>query len=117
MDYAIVYLARRFVFRCVDFFHHWYLDGSRAFVGRFVQLLKDMDQTLAFRLTLKHFFEPLWKDYTVMGRILGFIFRSLRVALAFLIYPIFGLVFIVIYGIWLLVPPLTLIYGFGLLPF
>ena len=35
MDFAIVYLGWRFIYRIADFFRHWYADGSRAFARYF----------------------------------------------------------------------------------
>ena len=30
MNFALVYLIRRFLYVLGNFFHHWYVDGSRA---------------------------------------------------------------------------------------
>jgi hypothetical protein len=46
MDFAVIYLARRFVYRIAAFFRHWYFDGSREFKRRF------MSVTMALRSSL-----------------------------------------------------------------
>ena len=71
MDFAPIYLAQRFFYRIGEFFHHWYVDGSRAIGRKFMLALSIADQSFAIKVTLHHFFEPLYKDYSVIGRILG----------------------------------------------
>lgn len=104
MNLSVVYIVNRLLFRIGDFFHHWYADGSRTFFHFFTSTLESMDQRLVFRVTLKHIFEPLYKDYTIIGRIIGFIFRSIRLFFGFIAYVIFGAFFIVIYLVWLVLP-------------
>src|SRR6267154_172114 len=86
MDFSLVYLAQRFFYRTFDFFHHWYIDGSRAFGRTFIATLTGIDETMAFAITLRYFFQPLYKDYTIMGRILGVIFRTGRILIGAFVY-------------------------------
>jgi len=111
MDFALVYLGRRFFYRFFDFFHHWYIDGSRAFEHHFVSTLKDADQTIALRITVRHFAEPLYKDYSIIGRILGVIFRSGRILLGLVFYAFIVLAFALVYLIWLSVPAIIIFYA------
>lgn len=104
MNFAPVYILSRLFFRAKDFFHHWYVDASRLFFHRFISYLENLDRTLAFRMTLKHLFEPLYKDYTIMGRILGPIFRFGRVLVGFVAYVFVGAIFLIFYLVWLLLP-------------
>lgn len=101
----MVYLVRRAFYRIADFFHHWYVDGSRVLAHKFISILEETDKSLAIRLTLKYFFQPLYKDYTVVGRILGVVFRSGRILVGGIFYLFIGVVFLVIYLVWVLVPP------------
>ena len=104
MNFALVYAAHRFVFRVVSFFHHWYVDGSRFFIHRFVSALAHFDETFAVRLTLAHFFEPLYKDYSIPGRAFGIVFRTGRVIIGALLYIAISAFFFVLYVAWLSVP-------------
>ena len=36
MDFSLIYLVHRFFYRFFDFFHHWYVDGSRWFGRKFM---------------------------------------------------------------------------------
>jgi hypothetical protein len=46
MDFAVVYLLRRFVSRIADFFRHWYFDGSRAIARRFMATMMSVSPSL-----------------------------------------------------------------------
>ena len=110
MDFALTYLPRRAVERLWDFFHHWYIDGSRYLLHSFFSLLESLDQTFAVRVTLEHFFEPLYKDYSIVGRILGPIFRSVRVTIGSVVYLFLAAIFFCTYLVWLAIP-IVLILG------
>jgi hypothetical protein len=111
MDFSVVYLGRRFFYRLLDFFHHWYVDGSRAIGRRFMVTLTKADQSFAVAITLRHFFEPLYKDYSIVGRILGIFFRSVRVLIGGACYLLLALGFAVVYLIWLAIPAIILFYA------
>ena len=111
MDFALAYLVRRFFYRFFDFFHHWYVDGSRAFERRFILTLQSVDQTVALRITLRHLAEPLYKDYTVIGRILGIIFRSGRILIGLVFYVFIVIAFVIAYLIWLAIPAIIIFYA------
>jgi hypothetical protein len=111
MDFAPVYLIQRFFYRIFEFFHHWYIDGSRAIGRSFMGTLTKTDQSLALKITLRHFFEPLYKDYSVIGRILGVIFRSFRIVIAAVVYLFLIAFFLGIYLFWIAIPFLILYYA------
>lgn len=111
MNFALVYLVHRLFYRLGDFFHHWYVDGSRRFGHIFISFLERLDRMWALRITLRYFFQPLYKDYTVIGRIMGVIFRSIRILTGGFIYLFFAAIFFAIYIAWLAVPLALLWYG------
>ena len=108
-DFALGYLLHRFFYRIFDFFRHWYVGGSRIIAHAFISTLENIDRSLAVKITLQHFFEPLYKDYSVIGRLLGIIFRSFRVVFGILIYVAIAACFAVAYVAWILALP-TLIF-------
>jgi hypothetical protein len=111
MDFAPVYLIQRFFYRLVDFFHHWYVDGSRVIGHRFISALEKTDQSLAIKITIRYFFQPLYKDYTVIGRILGVIFRSGRIAIGAVVYLVIVALFALFYLAWLATPAIIIFYA------
>ena len=105
MDFSLVYLVQRFFFRIYDFFHHWYIDGSRAFGRLVIRTLEEIDKVMAIKITFRYFFQPLYGDYTMMGRILGVIFRAGRILAGAAVYLVLAIVFATVYLVWLAVPP------------
>ena len=104
MDFAPAYILKRGLFRIKEFLHHYYADGTRFLFYKFINFLESLDQSIAFRITLKNFFVPLYRDYSIIGRILGVFFRSVRLLLGVLIYSFFGVLFLLLILFWFLVP-------------
>src|SRR3989338_6587640 len=116
MNFSIVYITHRALYRLGDFFHHWYVSGSRYFFHIFISRLEELDKGFAFKVTVKHFFEPLYKDYSILGRILGILFRSGRIVVGGVVYAIMAVVFVVVYLLWISIPIGLIIYAFLKLP-
>ncbi|MFA6354585.1 MAG: hypothetical protein WCX12_02805 [Candidatus Paceibacterota bacterium] len=108
MNFAPVYLVVRFFILIGDFLHHWYIDGSRRLADFFVSSFEKLDQTLAIRITVKYFFQPLYKDFTILGRILGVIFRSGRILIGLVVYLIVAGVFLAVYLVYVLLLPVLI---------
>lgn len=115
MNFSLVYILNRFFFRLGDFFHHWYVDGARYLFHYFFVSLEKIDRRLAFRVTLAHIFEPLYKDYTIIGHIVGFIFRFVRVLIGLVFYAGFAAIFLAVYLFWLILP--FAIFAYAAKPF
>lgn len=113
MGFAPTYLLYRFFYRIYEFFHHWYFDSSKAFLNWLVDFFQTLDQTFALGVTAKHFFQPLYKDYTAVGRILGVIFRSGRIIVAVATYVFLGICFFAAYFLWLAIPQFLIVYALG----
>lgn len=111
MDFALVYLLRRAVYRFGNFFHHWYVHGTRNLLHCFISVLEKVDRAVAIRVTIRYFFQPLYKDYTVLGSILGIFFRSGRISIGLLAYALLAAAFLLVYLGWILLPPAFLFYA------
>ncbi len=111
MDFSLVYLVQRFFYRFIDFFHHWYVDGSRVFAHKFISALEAADRTFAVKVTAQHFFEPLYKDYSAIGRVVGVPFRAGRIVIGGIAYLIFALLFAAAYLAWLAIPAVIIYYA------
>ena len=68
------------------------------------------DRSFAIAITLRHFFEPLYKDYSIIGRILGVVFRSVRVVIGGAVYLLLALGFAALYLLWLAIPGIIIFY-------
>jgi hypothetical protein len=105
----IVYLLNHLMRRIKEFFRHWYINSFFAY-GQFVfSFLERLDRFFAFKITWRHLFQPLYQDRTILGFILGFIFRLQRLLVAGLVYLVFIAVAAGFYLAWL-ASPIFLIY-------
>lgn len=113
MNLAPVYIIRRFFYCAFSFFHHWYFHGSKNLAHYFLSIFENIDKTFAVKITLRYFFQPLYKDYSVVGRILGVFFRSARILIGLGVYIFLGAVFLAIYLVWILFLPALIAYTFS----
>lgn len=108
---ALLFLLERACYRVGDFFHHWYVDGTRAYWHRVHRLYLKLDRVFAVWLTLRHFAEPLYGDYTIIGHILGLFFRSFRVLIGGIIYLLIAPFIILAFCLYAALPIGLLIYA------
>jgi hypothetical protein len=113
MDFAPAYILKRGLFRIKEFLHHYYIDGTRFLFDKFIGFLENIDRSVAFKITLKNFFVPLYRDYSIIGRILGVIFRSIRLLFGAIIYSVLGIFFLLLILFWFLVPIILVALAFG----
>lgn len=101
---VLVYLGNRFFYRLAEFLRHWYKDGFFCLSRRVINLLERLDRYFALKVTLRHLFQPLYQNYTLVGYTLGFLFRGARTTTASLIYVLVILIGLASYLIWALIP-------------
>lgn len=104
MNFALGYLFYRFFYRVLEFLRHWYVKSVRMYSNFVFNKLADIDYYLAWKITLKKLFEPLYGDYSTIGYILGFIFRLGRLAVGGIVYIVLFVIAVALYVIWLLIP-------------
>jgi len=109
MNNALVYLAHRFFYRIAEFLRHWYVKSAKIYSNWVLNKLEDIDYYLAWKITFKRIFEPLYGDYSILGHILGLFFRLSRLAAGTFVYVLIFIVAIGLYLIWL-ATPIFLIY-------
>ncbi|MBI5306313.1 hypothetical protein HZB04_01885 [Candidatus Wolfebacteria bacterium] len=100
----ILYLFNRFIFRIQEFLRHWYVNSFFIWSHNVVSVLERMDNFFALKITWRHFFEPLYQDHSLIGYILGFIFRFGRLISGLLVYIPLILLAVVLYAVWLAIP-------------
>lgn len=106
------YLILRAVHQVRLFFERWYIGSFWAYGRKVLELFQRLDRFFALRITLRNWFLPLYQDYTLLGYIFGFSFRTLRIFVALFIYGALAIASALIYILWLLIPPYLLIRVF-----
>ena len=101
---SLIYILTRFGKRILDFFRHWYVDGFLKASDLSLGVLEQLDRIFAIRITAKNWFQPLYQDYSIIGYLWGFIFRTIRILAALLVYGIFVAASFGLFLLWALIP-------------
>lgn len=78
----------------------------------FLSLFERVDRVVALRMTAKYIFHPLYKDYSVVGRVVGFIFRTLRIIIGVVVYAVLGIACLGVYAAWVALPLAVIFFVF-----
>ena len=113
MGAALTYVGRRAVYRIAEFLRHWYIKSAKIYFNFVLERLERLDYFFAWRITARHLFQPLYRDYSLVGYALGFFFRSGRLFVASAVYVVLFAFALGCYVIWLIFPPLLLILVFA----
>jgi hypothetical protein len=104
MNFSIGYLAYQFVYRIRTFIYNWYFGGLLFGLHHTMNIILRLDRTFAWRITLRHMFEPLYQDHSLLGHILGFIFRILRLSFGGILYGVVIVFVVALYFLWASIP-------------
>ena len=109
MDFILFYAIWRVFYRVKEFFYHWYFSAGHSYAHFVLNRLEDIDQALAWKITFANLFKPLYGDRSIISLIFGFIFRSVWLTFASLIYATIIIISFLLYIIWA-IAPLYVIY-------
>lgn len=99
-DISLVYLLTHLAGRTGDFLKHWYVDGFLRSVDWTLYILEHLDRNIALRITVKNWLQPLYQDYTIIGFIWGFIFRTIRIIAGLAIYFVVLMAALSLFLLW-----------------
>jgi len=102
-----VNLPAKFVKGIEQFFYIWYVQSSRDFWNKEILFLKRVERDLGLAINLRLITQPIFGDYSYMGRVLGPIFRLGRILVGFAIMAASAIAVIIVYLIWIILPPLA----------
>ncbi len=106
---ALLYLVRRFFFRIKIFLGHWYVKSARIYSNFVLNQLERLDRLLAWRITLRNLFQPLYGDFSLIGYVLGFCFRVVRLIFGSIVYLAVFIIALGVYIFWLIIPPFVVL--------
>ncbi len=114
MNFSLVYLVQRFFYRIGIFLYDWYV-GSFFVIGKAsIDTLERLDRYWALKITVKNLFQPLYQDRSLVGRVLGFFFRTSRALIASVLYIFVIFIFGAVYVAWAGLPIYIITRGFSL---
>ncbi|MDO8429976.1 MAG: hypothetical protein Q7S73_01245 [bacterium] len=102
---SIVYLLAHLGRRILDFLRHWYIHGFLRAIDVSYNILEKLDKIFALQITAKNWFQPLYQDYSIIGYLWGFVFRTARIFASLVIYGIFIILSSILFILWALLPP------------
>jgi hypothetical protein len=100
-------LPVNFVRGIMNFFRFWYVESSKDFWNKEISFIRGIERDIGVIINLKLLFQPIFGDYSYMGRVIGPIFRLGRVLVGFAIMAVSIFALIIIYLIWIILPPLA----------
>lgn len=71
----------------------------------FYFVLRRLDREFAVVITARHWLKPLYGDFTLVGYVFGFVFRTLRILAGTAIYVFIAAVFLILFMFWAVFPP------------
>lgn len=86
---GMAYLFSRPVYRTALFFRRWYVEASRSYWVWIAELFRRIDRRLALKINIRFWFQPLYGDYTALGKLIGPVFRTGRITGALAFYGLF----------------------------
>ena len=101
---SFVFLVRHLFMRIAGFFRHWYWDGLLKAVHWFLNLMERLDRIFALRITAKNWFQPLYQDFSIIGYVWGFIFRTIRIIIGLIFYLILFFIALFLFLLWATIP-------------
>jgi len=93
---------------------HWYfVFVPQYLVSILFRYIGYIDDKLAITVMASYIFVPLFNDKTVLGYVLGFVFRLIRIIFGGFILLVFIISAFLILVFWVIAPALFLYYGFS----
>lgn len=87
----------------------WYPEALEVFIRSWKNTLAFLEEDLAVGLMWKLLFTPLFHDATIVGRVLSFLFRIIRIFMGLLAYGLASVVILVLAVYWFALPILTIL--------
>ena len=100
-------LPIKFIKGIKQFFWFWYVQSSRDFWRKEISFVRQVERDIGVMINLKLIFQPIFGDYSYRGRVLGPIFRLGRVLVGAVIMAVSIFIVVLIYLIWVILPPLA----------
>jgi hypothetical protein len=105
------FLKALFLDDLIDFLDFWFHHLPRRILRHYFDTLHSFEREFAFKANLRNLTKPLYGDYTVIGYLIAFPYRVIRIILS-LLFALFLSFFYLIFILVILLLPIFLIsYG------
>lgn len=110
----ISYLAGQAVMRPVVFLRRWYGDSSKRFWAKVIEGSAAIDRVFSIKIMFRTITQPLYGDYSIIGRIIGPIFRLSRILLALPVFIAYFAAALALWAAWIAIPPYLILRALGM---
>jgi ATP-dependent Clp protease ATP-binding subunit ClpA len=86
--------------RVIEFFRWWAIDTPTRIYKLSRRIMVLVNSQLSFTLNIRLIFTPLFGDYTIVGRLIGFLTRSFEIVIGLLFMAVFTIVLLVLPVVW-----------------
>ncbi len=87
------------------FFRRWYINGYLCIYKNTVWIIEELEKRWSLKVNVLYIFKPLYQQYNIIGFILGFFYRSIKITFISFIYLFIILGAIISYLLWALIIP------------
>jgi len=87
------------------FFRRWYVNSYFYIYKNTVWIISELEKRWSLKVNALYIFKPLYQQNNLIGFILGFFYRSLKIIFISFIYLIIILGAIISYILWALIIP------------
>ncbi len=106
----MIFVVLSSLWHCVvNFFVRWYGVQSQFFWGKVFEFFASLDQTFGIVVNARLILQPLYGDYSPIGRIIGPVFRLGRIVFGAMTYVVLFGVAAGVWLAWLAVPVLFIL--------
>jgi len=98
----------------IDFIDFWFHHFPKRIIRYFFDQIYIWDKDLKVKANLRNLTKPLYGDYSIIGYLIAFPYRILRISFGFLIYFFILIFYLIFLLFWLFLPIFLLGYGFFL---
>ncbi len=99
-----IYLVKTLYFRVVMFFRRWYVNGFFTALNMLRRVLRSLERKMALRANLHFLFKPLYQEYNIVGYVMGFLYRSVKLVVGAVVYGIIIVCAAVLFVAWACIP-------------
>lgn len=92
----------------LSFFSYWYIGSAARFLRSLRGAWQSTESQIGIVDTFHNLDKPLFQDYTRQGRIIGFVFRLVRILAGLVALAGTAVIYGLAYVVWLLFPTLCL---------
>lgn len=96
----------------IDFLDFYFHHFPQKILRKYFDNIYSWESSIKLRANLRNFFKPLYGDYSVLGRVIGLVYRTISILFGTIFYSLLFLVYLFFVLIWLGLPIFLIVKAF-----